>query len=69
MRFLLSALLALPVFAFAENLVHDGSFELGGVDWTKLRYTTPRQEADCRYIAPVLRRMDSCPSGGVKVNV
>lgn len=56
MKFLLSALLALPVFAFAENLVHDGSFELGGVDWTKLRYTTPRQEADCRYIAPVLDR-------------
>ena len=56
MKFLLSALLALPVFAFAENLVHDGSFELGGVDWTKLRYTTPRQDADSRYIAPVLDR-------------
>lgn len=56
MKFLLSALLALPVFALAENLVHDGSFELGGVDWTKLRYAAPYQEADCRYIAPVLDR-------------
>lgn len=46
-------LFMIPALLFAENLLPDASFELGGADYAKLRYTLPMQEKPAEYLPPV----------------
>ena len=56
MKHLIYLFLALPVLLAAGNLLPDASFELGGADYAKLRFTRPMRPEEVKYLPPVADR-------------
>lgn len=56
MKHLIYPFFALPVLLAAGNLLPDASFELGGADYAKLRFTRPMRSEEVKYLPPVADR-------------